>query len=598
MRVLLDVTIEIITKEKDSKHLHEVAKSMGGIYVSFDLHEYGHEILRELRRQIITGTATPRNKLGLKLGKSTGRVSYVFLVAFEETLRGSMTISYSKIMADLLTETTLYESYTRCLKSETKIELIIAHGARLRAFWHARKSLDQVQILQDQLYEIFHKKWSSAVKTKREITFVFFISLLEEIKEVRPDIHIGDVACKSGNNKVHILLTKGNYQQAYEVALCAFQFVKHHRGYHELHNVGHGFKLSALMAGRGLEHPSERPIEPQLRKQMLELSRTVIREVLQACKDSKIDFVRLQLRQLNDLIGLLGEQQNYVDLEVGQPNPINPFTSPSKSSNATQLVLTLTTSQWLLDALWKSRKVQKTWSPETITAIGRRLVEAHFLGRHRTEAIRLCESICYNLRRVRGPLEPLTLEMFDLLSQIYTAAGHYREAMGVHEETIHIVVDYDGQDDEGRPLPTMTPEVARKHLDLLKRSYLRLKAWDKSTATYTDLVQRLLAMKQYKGDSHFAGVQPADKWNPKEEADAMGTFSAPADWVFVDPGRITDQGEVQSPALPKRPGMSPWRATSNWGMGLMYRHLHGDDQHDNEGFSHEGTNGLPMRHGV
>ena len=316
MRLLLNVTIEIVTKEKDSKHLYEVAKTMGGIYISFDLHAYGHEILHELRRQIITGTATPGNKLDLKLGKPNGRISYVFLVAFEETLRGSMTTSYSKIMADLLTETTLYESYTRCHKSETKIELIIAHGARLRAFWHSRKHLDQVQTLQDQIFEIFLKKWGSVIKTRREATFMFFISLLQEIRQVRPDIRMGDVACQSGNKKIRVLLTEGNYQQAYEVALCAFQFINHHRGYHELHNVGHGFKLSALMAGRGLERPSEKPIEPQLRKQMLDLSRSVIREVLQACKDSKIDFVRLQLRELNDLVGLLGEQQNYVDLQV------------------------------------------------------------------------------------------------------------------------------------------------------------------------------------------------------------------------------------------------------------------------------------------
>ena len=321
-RMLLSATVEILTKENSSKQLYEAAKSMGGIYNSFELHEYGHEILRELRRQIITGTITSANKLGLKLGKSPGRVSYVFLVAFEETIRGSITTSYSKIMADLLIETTLYESYIRCLKLENKIELIIAHGARLRAFWYTRKQLDQVTILQDQLYEIFLKKWGSVIKTRRESSFDFFVGLLEEIKEVRADLQIGDVACQSGNNKVRVLLTEGNYQQAYEVALSAFQFVNHHRRYHELQNVGYGFKLSALMAGRGLAHRSKKPIEPQLRKQMLELSRTVIREVLQACKDSKIDFARLQLRELNDLVGLLGEQQNYSDLGVSLTNSL------------------------------------------------------------------------------------------------------------------------------------------------------------------------------------------------------------------------------------------------------------------------------------
>ena len=168
--------------------------------------------------------------------------------------------------------------------------------------------------------------------------------------------------------------------------------------------------------------------------------------------------------------------------------------------------------------------------------------------------------------------------------------------MGVHEDIIRIVVDYDGQDDDsGRFLPTLAPRTARKHLDMLQRSYLRLKGWDKSKSTYTDLVQRLLAMKQYKGDAAFAGVQPADVWNPKEEADTMGTFSAPADWVFVDPGHITDKGEVKVPEMAKRPGMSPWRATSNWGMGLIYRHLHGHD--DDQRSLHEDYR-LPIRNGV
>jgi hypothetical protein len=51
---------------------------------------------------------------------------------------------------------------------------------------------------------------------------------------------------------------------------------------------------------------------------MLDLSRKIIGEVLRACKDSKINFVRLKLSELNELVGLLGEQQNYNDLEVSK----------------------------------------------------------------------------------------------------------------------------------------------------------------------------------------------------------------------------------------------------------------------------------------
>ena len=70
------------------------------------------------------------------------------------------------------------------------------------------------------------------------------------------------------------------------------------------------------MAGRGFKKLSEMPIEPELRTKMLDLSRRIIGEILKAFKESKISVVRMRLGELNDLVGLLGEQQNYTCLEV------------------------------------------------------------------------------------------------------------------------------------------------------------------------------------------------------------------------------------------------------------------------------------------
>ena len=316
VRMLLSTTIEIITKQKHSKLLFEVAKVLGGIYLSFDLVEYGREMILEMRRQIITGHVTSGNKFGFKFDKSIGRASYVFIVTFEEILRGSMTISYSQIMADLLIETILYESYTRCLKSETSFEVILTTSARLRAFWVKHKRTEQIKELEHHIFGIFIKKWGSYIKTSNEIKMIFFLCLLDDLKETRQTIQIGDIACSAGSHRVGQLLKERKYQEAYEVALCVFQFTSHHRAYHHLTNVGHGFKLSAYMAGRGLDHPLDKSVDAALRQKMLDLSIEIIRAVLTACKDSNIKFIRMQLRELNDLVGLLGAQHNYVDLEV------------------------------------------------------------------------------------------------------------------------------------------------------------------------------------------------------------------------------------------------------------------------------------------
>lgn len=324
VRMVTETTIQILIKEKNSKILFEAAKLLGGIYISCGLHNYGHEILRELRVQIVTGKCTPGTKFDFKFDKSIGRVSYVFLVTFEETLRGSMTISYSEIMANLLIETSLYESYTRCMKSGG-IETILITCARLRGFLLTCGHGSQSETMEHQVYEIFLKKWGASLNTRTEITYVFYISLLEELGKVshevqfengKLEIEIGDAACIAVNNKVGALLEQGRYQEAYDVAVCAHQFITHRHAYKRLESVPHAFKLSSYLALRGLKKPSDKPVEHELNEKMLELSMTIIREVLQVCKGSKINFARLKLRELNELVGLLGQQKNYVDLAV------------------------------------------------------------------------------------------------------------------------------------------------------------------------------------------------------------------------------------------------------------------------------------------
>ncbi|MCJ1420615.1 hypothetical protein MMC32_006973 [Xylographa parallela] len=565
MSMLLQTTLEIISKEKHSRTLHEAAKLMGSIFVVCELGTYGREILVEIRRRIITGTSKSGSGLVFKFDKPVGRVAFVYLVTFEEILRGTLTISYSEIMAGLLNEATLYESYTRCIKSQASIEVIITHGARLRAFLVIHHRTEQIASLDEEIMKMFLKKFESTIQTRVEITSLFVVSLLVEIGRVRRDIEIGDAACISSNTEVLRLLQIDKHQEAYEVAYCAFRFIHHKRAYHHLQNVGHGFKLSAYMAGRNIKQPLKTPIEPKLHKQMLDLSQIIIREILTACKESNIKFVRMQLGELNDLVGLLGEQHNYADL------------------------------QWLLNELWSSREVQKRWTSEDIIAIGKRYVQARFLAsdpksQKSSDILPLCEDICYNLRRVKGSLDPLALEMFELLSQIYTSVGHYREAMGVHEDILRLIVE--GDDDDDGTIDTVTPHVARQHLDLLKYSYQRLKGWDKSEAVYKSIVTRLLHMREYKGSKAFDGAQPIEKWSKDEQPGTKGMFVAPQQWEFVDPDHITKQGEVVYHGVPRRPGVGAMRAVSNWGMASIYRLLHGDDEEHED---HAGEDGLPSK---
>lgn len=310
--MLLEATLQIIIQEKQSKTLQEAGKIVGQIITSCGLTSYGHDMVHELRLQIITGSPTSSNKLGIKCDKAVGRVSFVFLVTLEQVIREQQSISYAEVMADYISESVLYESYSRSLKASSTSTL--GHAARLRAFLLRHKRQSQIERMEEQSFEIFIKEWSLHAPTR--IQKVFYISLLEQIGEEVREIDVGDVTCRSSVAKASALLKHDRAQDAYEVTNCAFRFIKEQGSYHKSDNAHYGFKLSGLMVLLGLDKPIKANIDTKLHQNMRQLSQDIIREVLKCCKESKLDFVRLPLSDLNGLIALLGKQQNYADLEV------------------------------------------------------------------------------------------------------------------------------------------------------------------------------------------------------------------------------------------------------------------------------------------
>ena len=175
--------------------------------------------------------------------------------------------------------------------------------------------------------------------------------------------------------------------------------------------------------------------------------------------------------------------------------------------------------------------------------------------------------------------------MSTLLSERYTSAGHYREAQRVHENNLRLVVE--GDDGDDRTLDTMEAGPALDQLELLKQSWLRLRGWDKSLEVYVELVQELKDMPEYKGSQEWKDVRLPSEWNGKEApSDTLGKFTAPEKWDFVVDKKEGDGAVVgtngqhagKEGSSSRRPGMNVKRATSNWGLGLVHRFLHGDHE--------------------
>ncbi|KAF9635045.1 Tetratricopeptide-like helical protein [Lasiodiplodia theobromae] len=519
---LQTTVVEVLTAPtaSDSTKLHESGASLAKIYLSANMSAQAWALLRDLRFQIISKEARGTAKVNVKLPETVDRRSMVFIAAFEETLRQTETVdatkkvTFSDIMTDMLTEGILYDRYHLTLQSkEVTIENKLFDGARLYAFLKGNKqNTEQCLAVEETLFKLFIENFGANIKVQNVVTRTFFIALLEQLGRLRHHEDLTVVGCEAGVAKVYSLLEADQFRQAYEVALCVYQFIQSKDGFKQSKNIPHSFKLSLYLAGLGVKKSAD----VKLQGSMIELSKAVLRETLTACRSLDIDLVQLQAAELNNLVRLMGEQKNYEDLE------------------------------WLLTQLWHSRLVQRSWSATTVISVGRRLVEVLFVRNKQDASISLCESMTYNLRRTWGLLDQVTIDLFNLLSTLYVAADRHADALAIHEEILRAVL----QDDESEDVldDAHAAQIAADQLDLIKRVYARQGGWGDEDDDLSALVQDVV--DQYGDASEGGRLQsflPVDKWSTKAPPahDTFGTFVLPQGWEFSADGVLANGAVTQ-----------------------------------------------------
>jgi tetratricopeptide (TPR) repeat protein len=324
IRLLQTSVIEIITKVTSSITLYHAASTLASIYVSVGLVKYGQDLLHQLRHLIILHDIASSTEITISLGSKVSKVAFVFLVAFEQSLAEKLVLSYSEVMADILLETQLYEQYTQVIKTETKTEIVLEVGAKLHAFWAFRGRKVECDVLDRKLFAMFKAGYGACINTHDDITFIFYSALLVELGKELSIVDFGAIACLVSNLKVKALLEAGDFNKAHEVAKCAFQLISSQRFYHNMRNISYGYKLAECMAGIEVRTPTDNKV----RESMLETSRKIVADVLAACREAKVNFVALKFEDVAGLVRLLGDQQNYGELEVR----FIPFPSPFPQS--------------------------------------------------------------------------------------------------------------------------------------------------------------------------------------------------------------------------------------------------------------------------
>lgn len=544
------------TANVDSTKLHQTGVSLAKTYLSSGFSLQAWALLKQLRFHVvargkIAGSNAVEKTSTVKFGDNVDRRSMVFIAAFEETLRvaeaehakisggKAIKVTFSDIMTDLLTEGILYDRYSLTIASkQLSVEQKLFDGARLYVFLKINKEQHQEQLLavEESLYKLFVEKFGAAIKTEAIVTRAFLIAIIEELgQQSLHEDNLVFITCTAVTVRIHSLLLVGSYAQAADIATAWYQFMVSQNGFKNAKTIAFAFKISLYLAGLGVK--SSPAADAAMQSRMLDLSKTILRETLNAAKAMNIDLVQLQASELNSLVRLMGQQKNYEDLE------------------------------WLLTQLWNSRIIQSNWSATTVIALGRRLVEVLFINNKRDAAISLAESIAYNLRRTWGLLDAATVDTNNLLSALCVADARYAEALDVHEEILRALLDLNVSgrdntnthaDDGASELMDFDEEnaaaLALQQLELVRRVYARNAGWPESEdVNMAQLTADVIAEFAPMAPNAYAPFGDGDsaRWSKTAPAasDSMGTFVAPQVWEFS----LSEETKPGQPALSKRP---------------------------------------------
>ncbi|EAW23842.1 NACHT domain protein [Aspergillus fischeri NRRL 181] len=511
VRELTEATVQILMSETSSTRLIAAASTIASCYIEAGQIQKAVELSHEIYRQIVMKEVVNIESVQFDLS-SKERKSLTFLAQLEYILRRNTSVTVTEILASLTTEYVYFEEFRRLITSKSSsIQTLTVSAARLYHFLVANaRQAAAARVFNDFLGYFAATEGKRVDLTETSRVKILVITILDHFSTHHSHNFVRSIGIASVH-RVTELLKEQRYEAACDLALASFKYLSAHDSYRSPAIVKFAFILGMTISGRDIVHHPDDAI----RKKLLGVSAVIIQDALRVIDGLKIDLSQIGLHQLNNLIGLLGEQQDYQTLA------------------------------WLLNKLWNSREAQRTWKPYITLALGRRLVLARYLVGDSMAALRLAEDIVYNCRRVHGACHPATLDTSVLLSQLYIGVGlryqshkngqemanrYYKKSAALHENLLRIFSDpsfaelecgldnsmsLDGSTydlDMGEPVGHVPDgESVRRHLYLLKLAVQRLGDWPKDYSEY----ERLNADLFREFASDLKGVEGVEKWDLK-----------------------------------------------------------------------------------
>ncbi|KAJ5238468.1 hypothetical protein N7468_003087 [Penicillium chermesinum] len=460
------------------------ARKIGTIYVECGFIDGGNAVLDELRQRVVSSPDKSAKTL-------RDQRDAVFVSAFEEAF--SRRASSDVIMDEMAREMQTRQEFSKNLSSHDFIPALVS-GNRLANLQADQKRDHAAKRTRDRLYEYFCSTLSATQIADRGIVQHFYQICLREADNEK---YIAKILNRT-TKLVRDLCKASKFQEASDITGVLHSFLHLTDGLDNYDNIKTATKLCLYLSGNNITKCEGKSVC----REMSLKSKLLLQEIMESSKAIGIEIIDLPFTDLNDMITLFGEYEMFDELEA------------------------------TLTQLWTSRIVQRTWFPDVVVWVGRRLVETRFCRGSVDSSIQLCRDICYNLR-----------QMTKLLSGLFTASGDHKSATTLHEAALHDLLG----DADAKNHPDAA-DVASQHLELLRRAQARLGTGQSTSRASAH--ESLIAHVTEK-----FGLKPEQVQNIGEVhgGEAFGMWSRPRRFS-IDVDDLDDQGQVHQNRLRESSG--------------------------------------------
>ncbi|KAF3153541.1 hypothetical protein TWF569_001855 [Orbilia oligospora] len=539
--LLQNTIMDTLSMESREKHLFDSALSIAKLFFVAGQQDLGTRLIVDLRKYCRLGQEERRafdshdarfKKLVFRNSQSlmTERKYQVFFTTFESVMRKGGRIEseeelYGSVIGLVLQESEHYMAWLGATKFGDGLDVILAAGARLRAFLYAQNRHAEFKFVENDLRTIFLREFKTfgpdnSGKTSIQLQFSddmleeFFQECLALFADLHPSqsLSLVDVGLK----RVEATVAIGDIEAAFIIAVWTHKIMT------EEHKHANIFRLLFHMTSDKVKADRN----PALKADIGKFTQLILQEILSG--DMGVSWVSVDLGDLDKLVVLLGAEKRW------------------------DFMLTI------LEQLWDSRNTHDDiWSPRLVTTIGCRLVDAYMQQGKKESALRVLERIYYNYSRVFGVLQPETQQFGRLLCQIYNSAGYYNKTISVTERLFWSLRE---EGSGGAGSKEQVSNLIFHHLDLLKFAN-QSKKGQLNTEHLAPMVKELQTIFYVK-NSKWNEVLDFNSWaqKPVNQDDKTFIWQSPSSWGILEDDGPDDQATPSQIELARRQSLGPSKA--------------------------------------